>query len=97
MNGFSADPEALVGKGNRINELYNGCIAQKQKVANTSDSIVSAWNDQTCRTFVNTIHSYDDDFEQLYSIVEQLGQILVRHGNRLMSTRDELTDIAGRL
>lgn len=97
MNGFEANPEGLIAKGNNVRDIYNNYVTEKNKVNNTVDRIGVAWKDAASNMYISTIHSYEGDFRQLGAVISQLGDILARHGQRLASSRDALADIAGRL
>lgn len=97
MNGFEANPEGIMAKGNRVREIYNNYVTEKNKVDSTVDRIGVAWKDAASNMYISTIHSYDGDFRQLGAVIAQLGDILARHGQRLASSRDALESIASNL
>lgn len=97
MQGFEANPEGLMAKGNAVREVYNNYVAEKNKVNNTVDRIGVAWKDAASNSYIATIHSYEGDFRQLGAVISQLGDIMTRHGQRLASSRDALQDIASNL
>lgn len=97
MNGFQANPEGLMDKGKRITEIYNNYMVEKQNVDKTADEIAAAWSGADAAGYITQIHSYDADFKKLGEVLAQIGDILYRHGSRLASSRDTITQIASRL
>lgn len=43
MNGFEANPEELIAKGNRINTISNNYFDEKSKIYSTGEKIATAW------------------------------------------------------
>ena len=97
MNGFEADPEGIIAKGNSIINIYNGYMAEKNNVSKTTDEIATAWEGADSAGYVSAIHGYDEDFKKLGEVLAQLGEILRRHGERLASSRDAIRSAASRL
>ena len=97
MNGFQANPEGLIKKGERITELYEGYMVQKSNVDKTTDRIATAWQGADSAGYISQIHSYDGDFQKLGEVIAQIGSILTRHGTRLASSRDAIQQAASRL
>ena len=97
MNGFQANPEGLMEKGNKITAIYNQYMAEKANVDKTADNIATAWQGADSAGYVTQIHSYDADFKQLGEVLAQIGDILYRHGARLASSRDNLLHTASKL
>lgn len=96
-NGFTADPEGLMAKGKRVNELFEAYVNEKNAVAKTTDAIKSAWSGADSGGYITAIHSYDADFQKLAQILEQMSNIMYTHGSRLASSRDAIKDAASRL
>ncbi len=96
-NVIKSDPEGLISKGNKIVSLANNYISEEKNVYDVAGRITSAWDDETSRKFVEVIRSYEDDFKRLGEVVEQLGDIIKKHGVRLRNSRDNLTDIASNI
>lgn len=97
MNGFQANPEGLMEKGNKIKTIYNEYMAEKNNVEKTTDRIATAWQGADSAGYVTQIHSYDADFKKLGEVKAQIADILYRHGSRLASSRDAIKQAAGRL
>lgn len=97
MNGFQANPEGLMEKGNKIKTIYNEYMSEKNNVDKTTDRIATAWQGADSAGYVTQIHSYDADFKKLGEVIAQIGDILYRHGSRLASSRDAIKQAAGRL
>lgn len=97
MNGFQANPEGLMEKGNKIKTIYNEYMAEKNNVEKTTDRIATAWQGADSAGYVTQIHSYDADFKKLGEVIAQIGEILYRHGSRLASSRDAIKQAASRL
>ena len=96
-NRIMADPEGLIQMATKIYDLFEQYDKVREEITNISDSISESWNDETCKTFVNSIHSYDPEFKKLGLVIQQISDILKRHGIRLQNSRDSLTGMAGRL
>ena len=97
MANYSADPEQLISKGNKIERIYDDYMNEKKKVYATADKVATAWNDEAGRKYVDTLHSYEEDFEKLGVVGKQLGEILKRHGTRLVNSRENLTSMASKI
>ena len=98
MNGgFEANPEGLMNKGKTITEIYEAYTATKNEVQATADKISSAWNGADSAGYVTAIHSYDEDFKQLATVLAKIGDILYRHGARLADSRDAIKAAASKL
>ena len=97
MNGFQANPEGLMEKGNRITSIYNEYMVEKGNIDKTTDRIATAWQGADSAGYVSQIHSYDGDFKKLGEVLAQIGDILYRHGSRLASSRDAIKQAASRL
>ena len=97
MNGFQANPEGLMEKGNKITTIYNEYMVEKGNVDKTTDKIATAWQGADSAGYVSQIHSYDGDFKKLGEVIAQMGDILYRHGSRLASSRDAIRQAASRL
>lgn len=97
MNGFQANPEGLMEKGNRINAICNEYMVEKGNVDKATDRIANAWQGADSAGYVSQIHSYDGDFKKLGEVLGQIGSILYNHGSRLASSRDAIRQAASRL
>ncbi len=95
--GFQANPEGLITKGNSVTSIYDGYIVQKDKIYETADRVAKAWTGADSAGYVTAIHSYEEDFKKLGAVLEQIGQILIKHGTRLADSRDAIRNIASRL
>ena len=89
-NKFQADPEGLMEKGKRIVELYNRYMAEKKKISDTTDDVESAWDGADSGSFITAIKGYDEDFKKLGEIINKIGSIATRHGERLRNSRDNI-------
>ena len=97
MSGFEANPEGLMQKGKNITDIYNKYMVEKQNVDKTADEIANAWQGADAAGYITQLHSYDADFKKLGEVLAQIGDILYRHGARLASSRDAITQFASRL
>lgn len=97
MDGFQANPEGLMTKGQNVTRIYDGYMVQKNNVDNTKGRVATAWAGADSAGYITAIDSYDADFKQLGAVLAQIGDILYRHGSRLASSRDAIRSAASRL
>ncbi len=97
MNGFEANPEGLMDKGTKVNGLFQNYVSEKEAVARTTDAIKDAWSGADSAGYVTAIHSYDADFNKLGQILEQMSEIMYKHGARLAESRDAIKQASSRL
>lgn len=97
MNGFEANPEGLMDKGQKVNGLFQEYVNEKNAVAKTTDEIRNAWSGADSAGYITAIHSYDADFQKLGQILEQMSTIMYKHGSRLAESRDAIKQAASRL
>ena len=94
MNRLAADPERLVSMGNNVGNITNDYIVETKKIFAVADRIKSAWNDEVSNTYIRNIMEYKADFDKLGQVIGQLSEIMKKHGNRLISSRDKLNSMA---
>ena len=94
FDGFTADPEATVDKGARIVLLAKGCLNEFDAVDGETTKIAGAWDDAASKKYISQINSYRGKFLELQTQVGLIGEVLKRHGNRLIEDRDRLAQDA---
>ncbi len=89
-DGFTAFPEKIVEKGERIKSLATACLNELDGVDAETTKISNAWDDEASRKYIAQINSYRSKFLELQTQIDAIGQVLDRHGNRLIEDRDGL-------
>jgi len=97
MNGFQANPEELIAKGNRIKEVSEGYFGEKTKIYNTGEKISQAWTGADSSGYLSKLNEYEPDFKKLGEALQAIGEILTSHGTKLANTRDEIASMASRI
>ena len=97
MNGFQGDPEGLMQKGNRIKNIFSNYTNVKNSIYRIVDNVASNWTGADSAGYVTQIRGYEVDFKNLGAIIEQIADILFRHGQRMASSRDAIKSAASRL
>lgn len=97
LNGFQANPEGLIQRGNDIKQVFTDYDNERVKVGQTIDNVAASWEGADSSGYVSQIHSYDADFQKLGTVIERIGIVLNQHGQRLAKTRDGIRNAASRL
>lgn len=97
MNGFEANPEELIAKGNRINTISNNYFDEKSKIYSTGEKIATAWQGADSSNYLNKLNEYEPEFKKLGDALTRISEILTKHGQNLVNTRDEIRNAASRL
>ena len=97
MDGFQANPEELVDKGNRIIGIYERYMEEKANVDRAKERVKDAWAGADATGYVTAIEGYDETFKELGEILNQIGNIIYRHGSRLAESRNTIANIANKL
>ena len=58
MNGFQANPEELIAKGNRINTISNNYFDEKSKIYSTGEKIATAWQGADSSNYLNKLKDH---------------------------------------
>ena len=89
-DGVKAFPERVVEKGESVKKLASLCLEEIKAVENETNKITNAWEDEASNAYVSQIKVYVPLVQQLQAQIDQIGNILIRHGNRLIEDRDGL-------
>lgn len=96
-NGFSANPENLMDKGNRIIKLFERYEELLINAKRVGDEITSIWNGSDATSYNASLKDYDSTFKAAGEAVNEIGTIINDHGNRLANSRDNIQRLATRL
>ncbi len=97
INGFQADPEGLINKGDRIKKIFDNYTIIKNRIYEIVNNIASSWTGADSAGYVEAIRGYEVHFKNLGAIIQQIADILFRHGQRMASSRDAIKNAASRL
>lgn len=93
-DGMIANPEGIVEKGGTVQKLAKQCLDEIKAVESEANKIKDAWDDSASSAYVAQIKEYVPVFEDLQTQIDQIGNILIRHGNHLIEDRDGLASRA---
>ncbi len=91
------DPEKVMTRGNNIKRIYEKYNALMKEVENTKDAVGSAWEGADSAGYLSAIESYKEDFKKLGEVIEQLGDITYRAGQRGADSRDMIKAASAKL
>ena len=95
--GFTANPENLMDKGNRIIKLFERYEELLRNAKKVGDEITSIWNGSDATSYNASLKGYDDTFKAAGEAVNEIGAIINGQGNRLANSRDNIQRLATRL
>ncbi len=93
-DGFNAFPERIIDKGDNVKGIAQKCLTLLDDLKAEGDNISRAWEDEASKRYLAQINSYRTKFETLQVEMDKIGNILIRHGERLINTRDNLSSRA---
>ena len=93
-DGFSAFPERIIDKGDNVKSIAQRCLNLLDDLNVEGQNISKAWEDESCKRYIAQINSYRTKFETLQAETDKIGNILIRHGERLIESRDKLSSRA---
>lgn len=93
-DGFEAFPERIIDKGDNVKNIAGRCLSLLDDLNAEGQNISKAWEDDSCKRYLSQINSYRTKFESLQAEMDKIGNILIRHGERLINTRDNLSSRA---
>ncbi len=91
LDGFNAFPERIVDKGDNVKNIAHKCLSLLDDLNTEGQNISKAWEDESCKRYLAQINSYRTKFETLQVEMDKIGNILIRHGERLIESRDKLS------
>ena len=96
-DGFKANPEGLIDKGLSVKKIYERYMEEKRNVDKAKNATKEIWEGQDSAKYVEAIESYEPAFKELGDIIQQIGNIMERHGSRLVESRTSIANIATKL
>ena len=98
MNGsINIDPEQVMARGRNVKSIFDEYLAEKKAIDGIKQEIASAWEGADGAGYITAMNGYDADFNLMGETINQLGDILYRHGSRTAQSRDNRMNLSSKL